>query len=109
MEFQELINKSKQIKQAYDELNRKEGFKSWELTEYMEGLVGDTGDLSKLIMARRGFRFSDEDVDDKIAKELTDCLWSIVIISTELNIDLDKSFQNTLKQLQDKLEGKEVL
>jgi NTP pyrophosphatase (non-canonical NTP hydrolase) len=110
MDFQELITKAVRIKQAYNLLNRVEGGKKWKAEEYLQGLFGDVGDLSKLLMAKKGFRFDQSaDYDSKLARELADCLWSIVMIAEELDIDLEKEFSKTLTKLENKISDRKVV
>ena len=98
MEFQELVLKAKEIETKY----RQQG-KQWDAAEYMQGFVGDVGDLAKLIMAKNGFRVN-ENVDQKLAHELADCLWSIIIIADKLQIDLEKAFLSTMQELRARLD-----
>ena len=56
----------------------------------MQGLVGDIGDLTKLIMAKEELR-SIAGVDVKLKHEVVDCLWSILVIADEMNIDIEKN------------------
>lgn len=53
-------------------------------------------------MAKSGFR-TIENVDEKLHEELTDCLWSIVVIADELGIDLEKEFQKKIKELDERV------
>ncbi len=87
MELNELLKKAKEIKEKYREVNPK----LWGATEYAQGFVGDVGDLLKLVMAKNEFR-KVEQVDAKLAHELSDCLWSILIIADELGIDEEDFF-----------------
>lgn len=110
MNFQELITRAVKIKQAYNLLNRIEGGKRWKADEYLQGLVGDVGDLSKLLMAKKGFRFDQaSDFDSKIARELSDCLWSIIMIAEELDINIEKEFEKTLAKLENKVSDRKVI
>lgn len=102
MDLNILTQKAKEIKDAYMVLNKKEGRKKWSKSEYVQGFVGDVGDLSKLIMAKNNFRHI-EDVDKKISHELSDCLWSILIIADELDIDLESEFLNSMKELKKRI------
>jgi len=102
MDLNKLTKKAKEIKDAYMVLNKKEGRKKWSKSEYVQGFVGDVGDLSKLIMAKNNFRHI-EDVDKKISHELSDCLWSILIIADELDIDLESEFLNSMKELKKRI------
>ena len=65
----------------------------------MAGFVGDVGDLSKIIMAKSGFRAMD-DVDTKLAHELSDCLWSVLTIANYYNIDLKTEFMKSMNELE---------
>jgi NTP pyrophosphatase (non-canonical NTP hydrolase) len=70
----------------------------------MQGLVGDTGDLMKLIMAKEGIRDTDN-VDKKIAHELADCLWCILVLAKKYDIDIEKSFLDTMFELEKKIDA----
>ncbi len=91
MEFKELINRAKQIKEVNTKLAQNEGSKPWSVTERTQGFVGDVGDLVKLVMAKNGYR-KYVDLDRRLAHELADCLWSIIIIADELEVDLEGAF-----------------
>lgn len=70
----------------------------------MEGFVGDVGDLMKLVMAKSGIRRV-ENIDEKLKHELADCLWSLLVISTKYDIDLEQSFLDTMNQLEKRIES----
>lgn len=99
MNIEELSNRAQEIADKYRELNKKNGSRDWAASDYMAGFVGDVGDLSKLLMAKEGLREKD-DVDTKIAHELADCLWSILVIANKLGVDIEKEFTNTMNQLE---------
>jgi NTP pyrophosphatase (non-canonical NTP hydrolase) len=64
----------------------------------MQGFVVDVGDLMRLVMAKSGIRHTDE-VDAKLAHELADCLWSVLVLAKLYDIDLEKAFLTTLEEL----------
>ena len=72
----------------------------------MEGFVGDVGDLMKLTMSKAGIR-NIEDVDNKLAHELSDCLWSILVLASKYNIDLEQAFMETMDELEGRI-NKEI-
>ena len=109
MDFKNIIEKVRQIRRLYNKLNYQENYKSWGVSEYTQGLIGDVGDLTKLVMAKRGLRFKSGNIDEKIKRELSDCLLSILIIADELKIDMEKEFIKTIKHLQEKITGRKVL
>lgn len=109
MEILESLERVKKIKQAYNVLNRVEGYKTWSANEYLQAFQGDVGDLAKLILARRGYAFSQKDVDTKLARELADCLWSILVLADELDVDIEYELQRTLSRLEDKIGDRKIV
>lgn len=102
MEFNQLLAISRDIRDSYAELNRRKGKNPWELAEHLQGLVGDVGDLVKLGLAKNNFR-DDKDVDRRLRHELADCLYALLVIAHELNIDLEKEFIINMEYLRQKL------
>lgn len=101
MELKKFIEKAKEVKSEYASINKKQ----WGASEYTQGLVGDVGDLMKLMMAKNGLR-KWEDIDDKIKGELCECLWSILIISDEIGIDLENEFSKRMDYLKERINQK---
>lgn len=99
-----LISQAIRVRDQYNELNEKDGHTKWSVTDTMSGFVGDVGDLSKLIMAKQGLRRGPDDVDVKIAHELADCLWSVIVIANELGVDLETEFTKTMDELSARIE-----
>ena len=104
MEFKSLVKKAEKVKFKYEELNRKKGKVSWRAPEYAQGLVGDAADLIKFILAHKNSRTKKKELAKKMRHELADCLWSIIAIALELNLDLEKEFLLNLEYLEQKLE-----
>lgn len=74
----------------------------WNTEEITLGLVGDIGDLSKLVMAENGKRDIPK-AREKIGHELADCLWSVMVLSCLHGIDLERTFLTTMDELEDRL------
>ncbi len=87
------------IRQLYNKLNQKDGHGSWGAKDYAMGLVGDVGDLMKIIMAKENMRRM-ENVDSKLEHELSDCLWSLLILASNYGVDLEASFNQTMRELE---------
>ena len=68
----------------------------------MQGFVGDVGDLMKLVMAKSGIR-TVPDADRKLAHELSDCLWSILVLARLYDVDLEREFLRTMDGIEQKL------
>src|SRR6201991_4403209 len=97
MKFEDLLKRAVEVRKKYDDLNAKRGL-TWNEQNLMSGFVGDVGDLSKIIMAKHGLRGMD-DVDARLAHELSDCLWSVLVLADKYGIDLGKEFMKTMNEL----------
>ncbi len=103
-EFSELIKRAKHIRQYYAEFETNRHGRSWTREEIMLGFMGDVGDLAKLILANEGVRQID-DAEHKLAHELADCLWSVLILADLYDVDLEEAFDDTMQELQQKLDS----
>lgn len=102
MDIQNLQMRAVEIANQYAQLNTQANRPQWEVAEYMQAFVGDVGDLAKLIMAKNNFR-SIPNHEEKIAHELGDCLWAILVIAKKLNINLEEAFSDTMKAIETKI------
>jgi NTP pyrophosphatase (non-canonical NTP hydrolase) len=103
-DLKNLLEQAEVIRRKYEEMNLKEGTMPWKIQDYAQGFAGDFGDLQKLIMAKEGLRYI-KDVDNKLAHELSDCLWSILIIAGHYKIDLEEAFTKTMSDIADRIAG----
>lgn len=102
MTFQDLLSQARAVRQQYQQLEKAKYGRSWTGAELTQGLVGDVGDLMKLVMAKEGIRQA-ENVDTKLAHELADCLWSVMVIADAYQVDLEAAFSQTMSDLQEKI------
>lgn len=100
MDFGKFVTKAKEVKEKYSALDKRR----WGATEYTQGLTVDVGNLMKLVMAKGVLRKM-EDVDQKLAHELSDCLWSILMIADELEINLEDEFMRQMDKLKEKIDN----
>jgi len=103
-QFADLTAKAVRVRDHYDQLRMADGHKIWTVQDRMAGFVGDVGDLSKLIMVKHGLRPGPANIDAALAHELSDCLWSVMVIAHELNIDLEEAFIKTINDLHAQIE-----
>lgn len=104
MEFSKIIERAKEVRALYAELEIKKYGKSWTSSQIAQGFVGDVGDLMKLVMSKEGIRDIDN-VNEKIKHEISDCLWSIIILADKFNVDLENSFINNMDLLEKRIKG----
>lgn len=106
MEFKQLIKRAVDTRKRYAELEKKRYGRSWSREELMLGFVGDVGDLAKLVQAKEDVRQIDN-VDDKLAHELCDCLWSVLVLANEYGVNLDKHFEHVMDQIDKHIENQQ--
>ncbi|HPR09509.1 nucleotide pyrophosphohydrolase [Candidatus Saccharibacteria bacterium] len=90
------------LRERYNEINDRNGYARWNGQDYTSGLVGDVGDLIKIVMAKENKR-SGSDIDDKLRHELGDILWSLFVIAETYNINLEQAFYQTMQELEQRL------
>ncbi len=99
MTYKELLEAAVRVREKYNQLNARDHGSAWDGNKLMAGFVGDVGDLSKIIMAKSGYRSMD-DIDEKLKHELSDCLWSILVLSNYYDIDLENQFIKSMNELE---------
>jgi len=102
MELAQLTDRALQIRQCFAAYEQRRTGRIWTREEIMQGFVVDVGDLMKLVMAKNGARLVD-DVDRKLAHELSDCLWSVLVLAKLYDLDLEKEFLATMSELEARL------
>jgi len=100
MKFSELEESALKLNKLYEELAIKAYGRAWTTEELALGFVGDIGDLAKLVQANAGIRKID-DLKSKLGHELSDCLWSVIVLANKCGIDLETEFSRNIKELTD--------
>jgi len=103
VEFHELIERALKIRTLYAELEQSRYGRSWENDEIALGFVGDVGDLAKLVIAQNGVR-AIPDARERLAHELGDCLWSIIVLANNYGFDLESIFSENMDALEKHIE-----
>ncbi|MBV7329943.1 nucleotide pyrophosphohydrolase [Chloroflexi bacterium TSY] len=102
MEFAKLAQRAAVIREQYAQMEERRYGRSWTDEEIALGFVGDVGDLVKLVQAMNGIR-DIRDAQNKLAHELADCLWSVLTLAQQYEIDLEKAFLVTMDELEERL------
>jgi NTP pyrophosphatase (non-canonical NTP hydrolase) len=105
MELAQLSARALEIRERFAASERNHAGRPWTREEVMQGFVGDVGDLMKLVMARSGVR-TIPDAERKLAHELSDCLWSVLVLARLYDVDLETEFLRTMDEIERKLAAK---
>jgi NTP pyrophosphatase (non-canonical NTP hydrolase) len=98
MNFNDLEKSALHLNELYERLETKRYGRVWTTEELALGFVGDVGDLAKLIQAHAGVR-SIDDRQAKLGHELSDCLWSIIVLANKCGIDLEAEFVRNTREI----------
>jgi NTP pyrophosphatase (non-canonical NTP hydrolase) len=90
------------VRRQFSEMENKTYGKTWTRADLLRGFVADVGALAKLTMAADGLR-EIPNYQEKLGHELADCLWSIIVLADEYNIDLENEFESLISSLSNKL------
>jgi len=98
MTFSDLQQSAVQLNDLYEQLEIKSYGRAWTTEELALGFMGGVGDLAKLIQAHAGIGRID-DCKVKLGHELSDCLWSIIVLANKCGIDLEAEFARNMREL----------
>ncbi|MBL8262956.1 MAG: nucleotide pyrophosphohydrolase [Xanthomonadaceae bacterium] len=104
MNFSDLETAALQLNDLYEQLEIKRWGRVWTTQELALGFVGDVGDLAKLVQAHTGVRTID-DCHAKLGHELSDCLWSILVLANKCGIDLQAEFVRNTREISEYVSG----
>ena len=104
MNFSDLEQKALQLNDLYEQLEVKRWGRVWSTQELALGFMGDVGDLAKLIQAHAGVR-TIEDHRAKLGHELSDCLWSIMVLANKCGVDLEAEFVRNTREISEYVSG----
>jgi NTP pyrophosphatase (non-canonical NTP hydrolase) len=104
MHLSDLSQRAMEIRARFAAVAQARQRREWSKEEVMQGFVVDVGDLMKLVMAKSGVR-DVADVDRLLAHELSDCLWSVLVLAKLYDVDLEREFIGTMRDLDTKLSG----
>jgi NTP pyrophosphatase (non-canonical NTP hydrolase) len=108
MDFRNLTQRALAIREQYRVYEQKCYGVSWSNEELALGFVGDVGDLVKLVMACNGRRNIPDD-RSKLAHELADCLWSVIVLAEAHGVNLEEAFLETMDDLESWIQAGEVV
>lgn len=87
----DLQNRALALRKKFKEFEQHQGCREWSRSDIVKGLVGDVGALVKMTMAADGLR-KIPDYKEKLGHELADCLWSLLVIAEEYDVNIEKEF-----------------
>ncbi|HEY0944062.1 MAG TPA: MazG nucleotide pyrophosphohydrolase domain-containing protein [Opitutaceae bacterium] len=75
------------------------GGRPWTREALAQGLIGNANELLQLAMAKAGGRAGPE-LEAQLARELADCLWSVLVLADAYGVDLERAFLRAMNALE---------
>ena len=94
-----LSGRAMEVRALFGEWEQAAYGRQWSIADLLNGFMVDVGDLARLVMAATGAR-QENDVPSRLAHELADCLWSILVLASRLDVDLGRAFASTMDDLE---------
>ncbi|MBW2415424.1 MAG: nucleotide pyrophosphohydrolase [Deltaproteobacteria bacterium] len=98
MRLTEATESARQVRDLLARLETRRHGRPWNLAEIALGFVGDVGDLAKLVQGAGGVR-DIPDLSSRLSHELADCLWCVLVLADQLDVDIETAFTDTMRQL----------
>ncbi|BDI22993.1 MazG nucleotide pyrophosphohydrolase domain-containing protein [Herbiconiux sp. L3-i23] len=87
------------VASSYDELSARTTGRPWTNQEFALGLMGDVGDLAKIVMTLEGTRRIDGIELRDLEHELCDVMWSCLVLANRYGLDLGEAFPRQMTDL----------
>ena len=106
VEFKALIQRALAVRSQFAVFEARNYGREWTTEELTLGIMKDAGDLAALVQASERVRQAEgADVGKAVRHELSDCLWSVIVLADRLGIDLEAAFTQTMDDLGSQLPG----
>lgn len=93
----DLQDQAMAVRDKYEKFEVKKYGQSWTVQQLADGYKKDVDDLIEIL--------NEAQIDKlKLKHELADCLWSVLVISKKMGINLEQSFYETMAQLHERLD-----
>ena len=102
MELQKLVNRAMDLRGQYEKKETELYGSPATDEDIAQGLAGDVNNLIKFIAAERGQR-TIPNSKEKLEAQLAHCLWSVIVLAKMHNVELERSFMETMDRLENLL------
>lgn len=95
MEFKEVIERSKEIRESYHELEKQHHGTEWSVEEDALAFLTDAGLIGRHTMSQQG-RWLTKNTDTELEHKLGECIWWLAVLADRMGIDLEEATANFL-------------
>ncbi|TGE34731.1 MazG-like protein [Desulfosporosinus fructosivorans] len=103
MNFNEVVERSVQIRKQYHQLERQYHEKEWTVEEDALAFLTDAGLVGRLTMSQQERWPKGGDTLSELEHKLSECLWWVIVLAKRMNIDISESLDEFLSKLEKQL------
>lgn len=97
MDLASLSARAQEIRALYAVAGTAKDGRPWTREGLAQSFRGEVDVLLQLVMAKAGARM-EPDIDAKLACELADCLWSVLVLADAYGVDLEQAFLGAMNR-----------
>ncbi|TCD10779.1 MazG-like protein [Pedobacter frigidisoli] len=102
-DFDTLIERSKNIRTAYHQLELQHHGSKWTIEEDTLAFLTDAGLVGRNTMSQQG-RWPKTETDAELKHKLGECVWWLTVIADRMNIDIKDAVEHFLTKTENLLE-----
>jgi len=97
MDFNEIIERSKQIRTQYHQLEQQHHGSNWSIEEDALAFLTDAGLVARHTMSQQG-RWPKENTTIELKHKLGECIWWLTVLSDRMDIDINEATEYFLEK-----------
>lgn len=103
MNFDEVVERSVQIRKLYHRLEQMYHEKEWSVEEDALAFLTDAGLVGRLTMSQQGRWPKSGETESELKHKLGECIWWLIILAERMNIDISEALENFSSKTEKKL------
>ncbi|SHO44731.1 MazG-like protein [Anaerocolumna xylanovorans] len=103
MNFSEVVERSVQIRKLYHQLERQNHGTEWTVEEDALAFLTDAGLVGRLTMSQQERWPKGGNTVLELEHKLGECIWWLIVLAERMNIDINKSLDEFLSNLEEQL------
>lgn len=103
MKLSEVIERSVKIRELYHQLEKQYHGKKWTVEEDALAFLTDAGLVGRLTMSQQGRWPANEKSSSELEHKLGECIWWLIILAKDMNIDISESLEEFLSRTEKNL------
>lgn len=97
IDFNEIIKRSKKIRESYHQLERQHHGSEWTVEEDALAFLTDAGLVGRHTMSQQE-RWPAKNTEKELEHKLGECIWWLIVLADRMNIDIKEATENFLKK-----------